>query len=47
MLRSSLGCHTMKLDMSLTESDTYKLLSDFIEYSKTTALKMYRLKEGN
>ena len=47
MLRSSLGFHTMTLDMSLTESDTYKLLSDFIEYSKTTALKMYRLKEGN
>ena len=46
MLRSSLGFHTMTLDMSLTELDTHKLLLDFMEYSKTTALKMYRLKDG-
>ena len=46
MLQSSLGFHTMTLDMSLTGTDVYKLLLDFIAYSKTTALKMYRLKEG-
>lgn len=46
MLKSSLGFHTMTLDMSLLEADTNKLLLDFMEYGKTTALKMYRYKDG-
>ncbi len=46
MLRSSLGFHTMTLDMSLTGTDVHKLLLDFMAYSKTTALKMYWYKEG-
>lgn len=45
MLRSSLGFHTMTLDMSLTATDAHKLLLDFVAYSKTKALKMYQLKE--
>ena len=45
MLRSSLGFHTMTLDISLTNTDVHKLLLDFMEYGKTTALKMYRYKE--
>ena len=46
MLQSSLGFHTITLDMSLTDANTQKLLMDFMVYSKTTALKMYRNKEG-
>ena len=46
MLRSSLGFHTITLYMSLTDTDVHRLLLDFMAYSKTTALKMYRLKEG-
>ena len=46
MLKSSLGFHTMTLDMSLTNTDAHKLLLDFTEYGKTTALKMYRYKDG-
>ena len=45
-MRSSLGFHTIALDISLLETDTRKLLLDFMEYSKTIALKMYRLKDG-
>lgn len=46
MLKSSLGFHTITLYMSLLEADTKKLLLDFMEYGKTTALKMYRYKDG-
>lgn len=46
MLKSSLGFHTMTLDMSLLEADTKKLLLDFMKYGKTTALKMYQYKDG-
>lgn len=46
MLQSSLGFHTITLDMSLLEPDTNKLLLDFMAYSKTTTLKMYRFKDG-
>lgn len=45
-MRSSLGFHTIALDISLLETDTHKLLLDFMEYSKTIALKMYKLKDG-
>ena len=37
-MRSSLGFHTIALDISLLETDTRKLLLDFMEYSKTTNL---------
>ena len=46
MLKSSLGFHTMTLDISLLEADAHKLLLDFMEYGKTTALKMYRYKDS-
>lgn len=46
MIKSSLGFHTITLDMSLTDTDVHKLLMDFKEYSETIALKMYWNKEG-
>ncbi len=46
MLYSSLGFHTIALYLSLTYGNFQKLLLDFIAYSKNTALKMYRNKEG-
>lgn len=46
MIKSSLGFHTITLDMSLFQHSAQKLIMDFGKYSETTALKMYRLKEG-
>lgn len=41
---SSLGFHTMTLDLSLTYYDYERLLLDFKTYSEKTPLKMYRKK---
>ena len=42
---SSLGFHTMTLDLSLLRDDVKILLLDFKTYSETTPLKIYRKKE--
>lgn len=46
MLQSSLGFHTITLYLSLTYGEAQRLWLDFIAYSKNTALKMYRYKDG-
>ncbi len=46
MIYSSLGFHTMTLDISLTYSEALKLLSDFTIYSQNEILNMYFKKEG-
>ena len=48
MLKSSLGFHTMTLDMSLSYDDAEKLLIDFSTYRKNTGLiEMYIKNERN
>lgn len=42
---SSLGFHTMTLDLSLLRNDVKTLLLDFKTYSETIPLKIYRKKE--
>ncbi len=46
MIYSSLGFHTMTLDIFLTDSEALKLLSDFTIYSQNEILNMYFKKEG-
>lgn len=47
MIYSSLGFHTMTLDISLTNKETHKLLSDFTICSRNEILNMYFKKRAN